>query len=287
MQPDEIYFLATTFQQAKKTFYNYHELNEFEANQDFDDFASLATRYPEFLVSDFEAAIRNAYKAQINKREDPPVGVRAQDVTLSMPSIRFQCEIIQGAKNIQKTQALNLPPKSELNGAEWMVQIFPELYKTAVAINPNLGTFPPLWAKLEPWHGQAMQYLTEKLKNSPEFHEGAKDIARREARNIFISTLSSKVEAIGKEPYFFIEKTIDKDYDKEERRNELQQEIDQFNMMKTDKVKFRVNDEWTRAKGIAAVKAYARIFHRIEPDAVKGKAVSNGSMLANLKELGL
>lgn len=253
----EIIDLQTDLNQARQAIGKIIDMSNTLANDsDFEDFQRLAKQFPELDYENFRRAIAEAMR---NAKRIISEGTSNWQVNISpIPEVRSQLNLIQQALNaakIDSTPRLEAPKPVELTGPEWLAQRFAEFYTGG-----NLaGNFAPIWSKQV--YGEGLPELTalnRELGKHPNFHEGARDNARRECTNIFIGEIyrTAKVDGINTAKTWHEEGQT---FHAQDERDALAERIREHNATSTTKFTFDVSAEWHRARSLAAIHAYARL----------------------------
>jgi len=213
-------------------------------------------------------------------------GVNAWNVNINVkPQIQAQCHVMRRAMDAAKLDSTPRLPEAkpvEITGPEWLDQRFTEFY----AAGRFSGNFSPIWSKQV--YGESLPELTalnRALAAHPDFHDGAKDIARRECTNLFIGRIYSvaKVDSINSAKSWH---EPGQTFQASPERDALAERIREHNATSTTKFSFEVESEWFRCRAIAAIHAYARLV--IPPEPTKPTTTSAAAvspMITNLNEI--
>lgn len=279
----EIIDLQTDLNQARQAIGKVIDMSNTLANDsDFEDFQRLAKQFPELDYENFRRAIAEAMR---NAKRIISEGTSSWQVNISpIPEVRQQLNLIQQAINAAKINSTPRLPEAkpvELTGPEWLEQRFPEFY----AAGKFSGNFSPIWSKQV--YGESLPELTalnRALAAHPDFHDGAKDIARRETTNLFIGRIYSvaKVDSINSAKSWH---EPGQTFQTSPERDALAERIREHNATSTTKFSFEVESEWFRCRAIAAIHAYARLVLQSESTKPTTSAATVSPMITNLEEI--
>lgn len=231
--------------------------NSLAMASDLSEIERIAKQFPELDYENFRRAISESL---ITARRVLSEGnFKLWDININpIPEVRSQLNLIQRAINAGKvasTPQLQAAKPAILSGDEWLAQAFPDFY----ASGKFTGTFAPIWAKNI--FGDDLPQLTairNALSAHPDFHEGAQDVARREAISLFISAIYATAKADGINPAKLWHEP-GQTFQAKPERDLLTYKIDEHNATTVAKFSFKVETEWLRCRAMAAIHAYARL----------------------------